>query len=394
MLLFLGAAQAAAPILVVTILFAGASIWISRRMDAAYARELERGLLTRAVAVDHDEGDAEDPFSMSALLENTVWIPSKRTGSKSASSAPTLPRREGVPSARFAEPASDPIVERLGALRSGNVLQVSAALRPDLPFDALLVPQVIRLLAWNHALEWARAFLLQHGHRVAGQLTDALLDESHDFAVRRRVPFILAYSNTQRAVDGLTEALADARFEIRFRVSRALEYLQRVNPVLKLDELTILETVERELSVPQSVWANRRLLDHRDEDTSQHTFLDEVLQGKANESLEHVFSLFSLVYPRRPLKVSFRALHSTDRMLRGLAIEYLESNLPPHLFAMLRNHLEATPAPLTPGRRDRQQVLDDLMASQQTILRSLTSVDAPTDPEDKSPRIRPASKPR
>ena len=80
----------------------------------------------------------------------------------------------------------------------------------------LLVPQAIRLLAWDEAFEWSRAFLLLHAHRAVGQLVDALLDPDQDFAVRRRIPRILAYTSSQRAVDGLTAVLADPRFEIRY----------------------------------------------------------------------------------------------------------------------------------------------------------------------------------
>jgi hypothetical protein len=41
-----------------------------------------------------------------------------------------------------------------------------------------------------------------------------------------------------------------------------------------------------------------------------------------------VFSLLSLVLPREPLQIAFRGLQSSDRQLRGTALEYLEGVLP------------------------------------------------------------------
>ena len=87
-----------------------------------------------------------------------------------------------------------------------------------------------------------------------------------------------------------------------------------------------MAAIERELSIPAPVREGRRLLD-RDDSDDQYWFLDEVLKDRADKSLEHVFSLLALELPAEPLKVAFRALHSDDRMLRGLALEYLESNL-------------------------------------------------------------------
>ena len=89
----------------------------------------------------------------------------------------------------------------------------------------------------------------------------------------------------------------------------------------------LMAAVERELSSSRPIWEGRKLLDSRDQSDSQYWFLDEVLRDRADKSLEHVFSLLALHLPAEPLKVAFRALHSEDRMLRGLALEFLENHL-------------------------------------------------------------------
>jgi hypothetical protein len=90
-----------------------------------------------------------------------------------------------------------------------------------------------------------------------------------------------------------------------------------------------------------------------------------------------VFSLLALELPATPLKVAFRALHSDDRMLRGLALEYLEGSLPHEVFERLVAFLES--GPTGPAARPREEVLQELLASQDTITSRLRipSADAP-----------------
>jgi len=267
-------------------------------------------------------------------------------------------------------PVHDAIVLRLIELRSGVPGRVAGALRPDLPYDPLLAPQAIRLLAWNEVFDWARAFLLLHGHQAVGQVVEAVLEPKQDFAVRRRIPRILAYSNSQRAVDGLIAALEDTRFEIRYHASSALEFLHRMGEQLRFDEQAVMAAVERELSIPRPMWRGRKLLDKGDESDSKYWHLDDdVLKGRADKSLEHVFSLLALQLPAEPLKVSFRALHSEDRMLRGLALEYLEGSLSKEIVSQLMKLVE--PGVIGTAPRAQAQVLNDLMASQVSILQSL-----------------------
>jgi hypothetical protein len=261
---------------------------------------------------------------------------------------------------------SDPLLSRLLDLRSGDPGRIRAALRVDQPFDPAVVPLVIRLLAWDEVFEWARAFLVLHAHRAVGQLVDTLLDPEEEFSVRRRVPHLLAYTSSQRAVDGLMSALEDSRFEIRFNSSRALDFLHRMSDGLAFDSAALLAAVERELSISRSIREGRKFLDTRDQNDSQYWFLDEVLRDRADKSLEHVFSLLAITLPIEPLKVAFRALHSSDRLLRGLALEYLDSNLPPKIAAQLRGQ-----EPAAATARPAEDVLSELMASHQSILMNL-----------------------
>jgi len=130
----------------------------------------------------------------------------------------------------------------------------------------------------------------------------------------------------------------------------------------------VINAVERELSIARPAWEGRKLLDPVDDSDQQYWFLDDVLKDRASKSLELVFSLLALHLPAEPLKVAFRALHSDDRMLRGLALEYLESHVSTEIVSKLAALAEPAPSG---AARPPQEVLEELMASQQTILLSI-----------------------
>src|SRR5262249_37214826 len=161
------------------------------------------------------------------LWHTTITLKKSRFLRESASPAPV--------------PICDEALARLADLRSGELHRVRTALAT--PFDPAFVSFAIRLLAWDQAAEWARAFLLRNAHRVVGQLVDSLLDSEEDVAVRRRLPYILAHTTSQRAVDGLTTALRDPHFEIRFNTGRALAFLHRMGEDLRFDQDVLLSAL-------------------------------------------------------------------------------------------------------------------------------------------------------
>jgi AAA family ATP:ADP antiporter len=345
LLLLMGPQRAVAPILALTASLAAVAFWMAKRMDAAYSKVLEHGLVSRALVLNGS--DVRDSTTLAALLHSTTVLSKHKT-------TPT----KTVPAVKTG--LQDPVLARLADLRSGSMPRIRTALAPEQPFDAAVVPLAIRLLAWKDSYEWARAYLLLHAHRIVGQLVDALLDPDSDFAQRRRIPQILAYTSSQRAVDGLICALKDPRFEIRFNASRALEFLHRMGGDLQFDRAAMFAAIDRELSNSRSIWEGRTLLDRPDSRHSQYWFLDDVLRDRASKSLEHVFSLLAVHVPLEPLKVAFRALHSDDRLLRGLALEFLESHLSETQVALLRRLLEPDPATAQTASNELLTVTGDL----------------------------------
>ena len=101
-----------------------------------------------------------------------------------------------------------------------------------------------------------------------------------------------------------------------------------------------------------------------------------MLRERASRSLEHVFTLLSLAFPRKPLVLAFRGLHTSDDQLRGTALEYLEGVLPTNVRNALWPFLEdRRPAAAAKQQaRPREKVLDELLLSNRSIQMNLEEV--------------------
>jgi hypothetical protein len=273
---------------------------------------------------------------------------------------PAAPPAEARPAPLYA----DPVLRQAAGLRSGDARTVRQLLREESPFDAVLTPHVIDLLAWDEVAPDAIAALRTVVPQIVGQLVDALLDPEQPFAVRRRIPRILAAAPSQRAADGLLQGLTDKRFEVRFQCAAALSALVQQNPEIHADLEKVLESVRREISAGKKVWETRQLLDSPEEHYGPA--FAGLLRDRTSRTLEHLFRLLSLVLPKEPLQIAFRGLHTGDQNLRGIALEYLESVLPSSIREPLWPYLEDH-RPAHHPTRSREEVLDTLMRSYESI---------------------------
>jgi hypothetical protein len=83
-----------------------------------------------------------------------------------------------------------------------------------------------------------------------------------------------------------------------------------------------------------------------------------------------VFNLLALALEREPVRIAARAFTSDDAYVRGTALEYLETVLPPGMFSALQPLLTAT-TPLPPHRRPAADVRADLLRAGATMTVSL-----------------------
>jgi hypothetical protein len=361
-ILLLGPSLQHVTIIASTLACSAAAIVVASRLTRGYIQTLERNLRGRALEMDLSE--VADVTTRTIMLR-TLMPP-----------RPGASHRPGGPTATEAESGSviipsglDPDIQDIIWLRSRNRDRALAVLRRDRELTPALIPHVIPLLAWDPVADAAIRALSTVAPSHVGALADALLNPYEDFAVRRRIPRVMANCSTQRAVDSLLLGLADTRFEVRFQCGRALAAIVTKQPAVRVDPGRIFDLVLKEVAVGRSVWESRRLLDRLD-DGQPDSFVDEFVRSRANQSLAHVFTALSLVLPAEPLQIALRGLHANDTHLRGTALEYLESILPPMirepLWPFLEDHRPA-------GRtiRQREDVLADLVRSNHSIMLNL-----------------------
>jgi hypothetical protein len=229
----------------------------------------------------------------------------------------------------------------LAELRSSDPLRARATLHSIDLREPLLVPQVIKLLGRDETARAAHDILSRAADLIAGQLADRLADPAENEKVRRRIPRVLAASKSPLAWQGLLRQLRDERFEIRQRCARALEKMAQENPEFRPQPVMIFEVVASELAAGRKVPAKRAAASEGPAaEDADFLLVDEVLRERATQVMTHVSTLLGLVLPPQSIRLAFRALHTEDPKLRGVALEYLDSVLPKALREQLAAQIE------------------------------------------------------
>ncbi len=347
---------------------------IARALRRGYIRALEASLINRAHALDIKQDEILGTRTMLmesfagldlTMSDGGLRIDELRSAARAASKAAPEVIDEEETTAAPLPPVSDPEIATLIALRSGNQKRIQAELRQTHALTPAVAAQVIALLAWDEVTGWAARALAKSAPSITGQLVDRLLDSNEDFAIRRRIPRILATCATPRSYDGLLAALGDKRFEVRFQSGRALARIHDQLPSLVTSKDGVYAAVVREARVERTLWDDQRLID--DPAANESLQIDAALHMHTNRSMEHVFTLLSLVLPRAPLQISFKGLLTNDAVLRGTSLEYLESVLPKEIWTSLSPLLDQAPAGTDATTRPREEVLEELLRSNQSI---------------------------
>ena len=358
LLLLLPATRQYGAILIGAVACSVVAIVVARRLSTGYIQTLERSLLDRAVELELS--DVEDITTRTAVLR-TLRTPFTAGLTRDRTSMTTMETT--------AVPVGDPEVMEILSLKSRNRERVLDVLRSEEGLAPPLIPHVIPLLAWDPVAEDAVRALRKVAEERVGELIDALLDPNQPFAVRRRLARVFSICVSQRAIDGLLLGLEDLRFEVRFQCGRSLSSILEKNVRVRIDRERVFDVVRKELAVGRPVWQSHRLLDNVDDE--QRSFVDEFLKDRAGQSLAHVFTLLSLVLPTAPLQIAYRGLHTDDPKLRGTALEYLEGVLPQDINQRLGPFLGREQQPATRDVRARDEILADLLRSNESIMLNL-----------------------
>ncbi|NNE10609.1 MAG: hypothetical protein HKN20_18755 [Gemmatimonadetes bacterium] len=357
--------------------------FVATTMNRGRAVALEKSLLSQKGALDGagPDGFRSDPsimqtlsgvdlsgVDMSLTMNTSSLAGLARDADEAESAREKTDDSTGGSGAGSSAPSDirDPLIAAIVELRSGNAKRIRTYIRTNRPLDPHLAAHVIPLLAWDEVSLSAGRALAEIAPAITGQLVDRLLDPKEEFAIRRRIPRLLTGSPHEHAVQGLLGALSDKRFEVRFQSGRALVRMKQKQPEVRIDRRRVFDIVIAEAKVDRRVWESHRLLDTPSDNEEDSPIVDKVLRERTNRSMEHVFTILSLVLPREPLRIAFRGLYTSDRNLRGTALEYLESVLPEDVRLILWPFLEGD-APRHAGEKSRDEIMKELLESNQSI---------------------------
>jgi ATP:ADP antiporter, AAA family len=310
---------------------AGTEFVVARRLRTEYVRALEGGL--------RRQGEELEPAPQYSMADFT--IAGGVAGLDRASIQRALGAVEGKDSAAApvanAAPA-DPVVAAIVELRSQNLTRIRAALRNP-PDDPLLVGALVPLLARDELVRPVVTALAGFGARAAGEMASVLLDATSPDVVRRRLPLALKSCPSPIARDALLASLESPTFELRLRCGRALIALTDEHPRLLAPFPGVL------------------------------TFVAQEVRGDAEPHLirEHVFNLLALALEREPVRIAARSFATDDAYLRGTALEYLETVLPPRVFSGM-GPLLAVSGPPPPRTRAAEDARAELLRAGTTMM--------------------------
>jgi AAA family ATP:ADP antiporter len=350
-------------LLILTSALSAGALIVSRRLHLGYVGALEGSLQRRA-------GPLPDSvqYDTAALLQTVggfdlSGIRSRLAISVGSPYAAEPPERPLPPTPAPESPLSE-------AIHGGKASEVREALAQR-PLAADQIETAIELLAWDAVAPSAIQSLAGVAASELDVLLKHLLDPEEDFAIRRRLVNVLAPCRTSQAFEGLLQAMGDRRFEVRYRAGRALSRMAPEISGLQVDRERVLSVVQQEIAVGRGVWESRQLIDVPDDETSPMEA--ELLRDRANRSLEHLFTLLSLILPRETLRLAFHGLYTGDAYLRGTALEYLETVLPEPIWVRLWPLLEqGETQPRT--ERTADQALKELVDSRHSIAKALAEV--------------------
>ena len=227
---------------------------------------------------------------------------------------------------------SDPAVAE-EAMRS--VRAVSAS-------DFIFVPTLISLLGNRRLKAAAREAIMEYGETVTDALGHFLRDPDEDIWVRRHIPATLARIPCQASVDILIDALAESDGFLRFKVLAALEKLLSEHPAFSfarapIEALALKEgrTYFNQLSLHYNLFTRAEL--------PRDSVLSSALAEKLARSVDRIYRLLGLLYPRKDVAAARWAIERGDARARASALECLDNVLTGNLRHYLMPILEDLP---------------------------------------------------
>lgn len=346
---------------VFVIVLSAAFLLMSRRMDRQYLSTIVSRLKEEVVIV-RDRSD-EGPMSDRRLLSASFTQMDVRSILREEDDPEEeAPRVQSLPNEESAD--SNTLV----LLQTASAETLPTTLVAVKEWDRDHVAALTRLLA-RDALKDRVAMALRALDEISvPHLSSCLRDERTDFVIRRRIPRVLAASETEAADDALLDVLTANRFEVRYRACVALyQRREKKLPESKRDWRSMVwRAIESEVKRDRPVWELQRLLD--DIEATDDDLVGLRVGARGALSLEHTFRMLSMVLDPEPVRAAFLGIVHKAEELKSFALEYLEQVLPNDIRRRLWLFIgDISDHQREQSRRSINAVVSDLMSSRATL---------------------------
>jgi AAA family ATP:ADP antiporter len=213
-----------------------------------------------------------------------------------------------------------------------NEMSRAIADRPDPRFVDVLLP----LLGRRAVRSQARAALVAIGQPALRALDALLRDTTKPSALRTHVPRTVCLVDPPEAAAAilLEHLLCETDGHVRYKVLRGLSKLRQRAPGVALDRGVLDVAIDEHLRGAFRLVAWRSGLEREakarpESETPAFQLLVALLRDKETHTIERLFRLFGLVFPREDFERIYRGLKSRDAKAHASSLELLENLVQP-----------------------------------------------------------------
>ena len=253
-----------------------------------------------------------------------------------------------------------------------QAIQTASAMVREETVDAL-----IGCLGRPEVSDEAAGALARFGNAIVPEVARRLEDESVSLEVRRELPAVLVRIGTVEAEQVLVGSLLHADPTLRHRVIASLNKLRTLHPEVHLDPAAVELLLAAEIV---GHYRSYQVLGPLQERLRPGDAVLEAMGNSMEQELERIFRVMALLLPHAGLHDAYVGLRSSNPVVRGNAIEFLDNVLKPELRQLLVPLLDSS---VTVAERIRlanglvgapletpEQAVTTLLASEDSWLRS------------------------
>lgn len=355
-------------------------------LQRGYVRELERSLRAGTVHLSASEAlDATTAHTLAGtgmavdratVLEQIRARRAEIEGAAATGESVAAARVELQPSEQALGVGDALLLERARGLLVGRAEQVRALLAQGPP-DLRLAPLVIELLGRDDLGDAPLRHLQKLSTRISGQLLDALLGSEHPLELRRRLPRTLERCPGSMVLPRLALAFDDPDLVVRWRSAQTAVRMVARAPDLAFERERVHAWLAAALEVDEA--ALQLGIGAVDRTLWRSVFGSSPDAPPRAPRIELAFTLLALSQPLEIVRAAVHGIDRGDAMLRGTALEYLETTLPSALFRALfeavRREGEVAP-PARSSAAAREDVAAELLQTSRKLARPVLDEEA------------------